>query len=167
MESTSGWQRSHSGVANCVLYTLNETLVFSDSWRVSLQVSYRYITVNSYWLCVLKRPLSRPEHRWDDNAKRNIKERGWGSVVWTHRTREYGGSRIFRNVGRFVLETYCEYGGTSSFRNICKFLRDYTALRPPSPQPVIFWLVFIRASVTLEFKFQLHFLRGCSDLQQP
>lgn len=135
MDSTSGWQRSHSGVGNCVLYTRGQMrlFLFSNSWIVSLQVSYRYITVNSYRLCVLKRPLSSPEHRWDDNAKRNLKGR-WGSVVWTHRVLEYGGSRFIRNVGKLLLTTYREYGGTCSLRSICIFLRDYTASRtfPPS-----------------------------------
>jgi hypothetical protein len=59
--------------------------------------------------------------------KRDIKEIRWGIVVWTHGVQECRGSRFFRNVGKYLLETYPEYGGTSFFRNIYKFLRDYTA----------------------------------------
>ena len=56
MESTSGWQRSQSGVVNCV-FTLGakwDYFVISATSRVSLKVSYPYVIVNSYQLYVLK-----------------------------------------------------------------------------------------------------------------
>jgi hypothetical protein len=31
-----------------------------------------------------KRPLARPRHRWEDNIKMNLRERGWGDVDWIH-----------------------------------------------------------------------------------
>jgi hypothetical protein len=29
-----------------------------------------------------KRPLGRPRHRWVDNTKMDLVERGWGGVKW-------------------------------------------------------------------------------------
>ena len=31
----------------------------------------------------IKRPLERPEHRWEDKIKTNLKQRGWDVVNWT------------------------------------------------------------------------------------
>jgi hypothetical protein len=32
-----------------------------------------------------KRPLGRPRHRWVDNIKMDLKERGWGGMDWIDR----------------------------------------------------------------------------------
>jgi hypothetical protein len=41
---------------------------------------------NAYTILVRKperrRPLGRPRHRWVDNIKRNLRERGWGGMDW-------------------------------------------------------------------------------------
>jgi hypothetical protein len=29
-----------------------------------------------------KRPLGRPKHKWEDNIKLDLRERGWGAVDW-------------------------------------------------------------------------------------
>jgi hypothetical protein len=29
-----------------------------------------------------KRPLGRPRHRWEDGIRMDLREIGWGSVVW-------------------------------------------------------------------------------------
>jgi hypothetical protein len=29
-----------------------------------------------------KRPLERPRHRWEDGIRMDLRETGWGSVVW-------------------------------------------------------------------------------------
>jgi hypothetical protein len=31
-----------------------------------------------------KRPVGRPRHRWEDNIKMDLRERGWKSVDWMH-----------------------------------------------------------------------------------
>jgi hypothetical protein len=31
-----------------------------------------------------KRPLRRPEHRWDDNIRMDLREIGWVGVDWIH-----------------------------------------------------------------------------------
>jgi hypothetical protein len=31
-----------------------------------------------------KRPLGRPRHRWEDNIKMNLREKGFGDVDWIH-----------------------------------------------------------------------------------
>jgi hypothetical protein len=42
---------------------------------------------NSYKILVVKperkRPLDRPRHRWVDNIKMDLREVGWGCMVWT------------------------------------------------------------------------------------
>jgi hypothetical protein len=30
-----------------------------------------------------KRPLGRPRRSWEDNMKKDLREIGWGGVVWT------------------------------------------------------------------------------------
>jgi hypothetical protein len=41
---------------------------------------------NAYRVLVGKpegeRPLGRPRHRWEDNIKMDLRERGWGGVSW-------------------------------------------------------------------------------------
>ena len=32
---------------------------------------------------VIKRPLERPEHRWEDKIKTNLKQIAWDVVNWT------------------------------------------------------------------------------------
>jgi hypothetical protein len=31
-----------------------------------------------------KRPLGRPRRRWEDNIRKDLKERGWEVVDWMH-----------------------------------------------------------------------------------
>jgi hypothetical protein len=31
-----------------------------------------------------KKPLRRPRFRWEDNIRMEIREIGWGSVIWMH-----------------------------------------------------------------------------------
>jgi hypothetical protein len=31
-----------------------------------------------------KRPLGRPRRRWEDNIKMDLREMGWGGMVWIH-----------------------------------------------------------------------------------
>ena len=35
------------------------------------------------WKPEIKRPLERPEHRWADKSKTNLKQIGWDVVNWT------------------------------------------------------------------------------------
>jgi hypothetical protein len=35
-----------------------------------------------------KKPLGRPRHRWVDNIKIDLKERGWDGMVWINLTQD-------------------------------------------------------------------------------
>jgi hypothetical protein len=41
-----------------------------------------------------KRLLGRPRHRWEDGIRMNLKEIGWGNVVWSSWLRTGTGGRL-------------------------------------------------------------------------
>jgi hypothetical protein len=40
-----------------------------------------------FWSKILKRPLGRTKHRWEDNIRVTLRERGWKVVDWIHLAR--------------------------------------------------------------------------------
>jgi hypothetical protein len=44
-----------------------------------------------------RRPLGRPERRWDYNIKIDLRERGWGSINWINWPQDRDQWRAFIN----------------------------------------------------------------------
>jgi hypothetical protein len=46
-----------------------------------------------------KRPLGRPKHRWEDDIRTGLRERGWEVVEWMHVAQD---REQWRNVKRVI-----------------------------------------------------------------
>jgi hypothetical protein len=65
--------------------------------HVARKGEMKMITI--FWLKILKRPLGRPRHRWEDNVRMELSEMGWEGVDWIHLAQD---------------RDYCEHGNEPS-----------------------------------------------------
>jgi hypothetical protein len=96
-----------------------------------------------------KRPLGRPNHRWEDGIKMDLTEIGWGSVEWIQVAQDRDRWRALVNTMmnfrsdamELVRNSICKLSMNTSFQIHLPILRAVTDLCKFSPSTVAFQLV--------------------------